>query len=209
MAPKRLPNVAQALVATQDSPRTSGNELQIRRSYTVRNLPSELDRLADVDIPSRVLGPWRASGGRRELRRALTEDERTAVALRASALVPALQGYDPKTDGDRVALALTDMYSSFATARREDESTVLGRIDTVRRVLVEFPAWAIEAACRSIQLDGVLRDGRRDLRWPPSDPELIAVIRQQLAPYRRRLVDAQALLEAKPQEPVKQYRPEL
>lgn len=112
----------------------------------------------------------------RQLRRAITEDERAALEARRDELAPALAGYAGTVERNRVALALTEMFGGYTSMRQTDEDAV-GKVDSVMNLLREFPAWAIEKACRDIRRNGVWRDGKFDTRWPPNDSEIVAAVR--------------------------------
>ncbi len=138
-------------------------------------------------------------GKDRQLRRPLTGDERAALEIRRNELDHALAPHGNR-DVNRIALALTDMYGGFPSMRVRDDGSLVGRIDSVRRVLAAFPAWAIEKACRDIQINGVWRDGKFDQQWPPSDAEIVVAVRQALQFYGDQHDSAIALLEAKVEE---------
>jgi hypothetical protein len=162
-------------------------------------LPPILDRRTDVDIPLAAWSAWREDGKPRALRRALSDGERRELERRRGELEPAVAGYSER-DGDRVALALTDMFGGFPSMRQRDDSAVVARIDGVRRILMEFPAWAIEKACAAVQTNGVWRDGKFDRQWPPSDSEIIAEVREKLRLYGDQHQRAVALLSATVEE---------
>jgi hypothetical protein len=169
------------------------------KSVTLATLPPVTNRLTDVEIPLRVWSSWKEDGKPRQLRRALTGDERDALEARSNELAPAMEPYSDR-DVNRVALALTDMFGGFPSMRTRDDAGVLARIDGVRRVLAEFPTWAIEKACGYIQANGVWRDGAFDRQWPPSDAEIVAVVRDKLRLYADQHKSAVELLAATVEE---------
>lgn len=162
------------------------------------NLPMVRNVETDVVIPSKAWSSWIPAAGKRELVRPLTPEERSALERRRDDLVPAVSGY-PDRDGDRVALALADMFGSFPSMRHSGDE-VVARIDGARRVMKEFPAWAIEKACEEIQSRGVFRDGKYDKQWPPSDAEIADVVREKKRLYGDSHASAVALLAATVEE---------
>jgi hypothetical protein len=133
------------------------------------------------------------------LRRHLTADERGALEKRRDEVAPALESYSDR-DVDRITLAMTDMFGGFPSLRMRDDNAVVGRVDAVRRILREFPAWAIIKACNKIQMNGVWRDGAFDRQWPPSDPEIVAAVREESRIYGDSYNSAVALLAASVEE---------
>lgn len=172
----------------------------MRKGPTAKELPPVRSIEADVRIPNAVWCNWKEDGKARQLRRALTTEERAVIEARRDELLPAVEPHGER-DADRVALALTDMFGGFPSMRARDDGAVVARIDSARRVLVTFPAWAIEAACTMIQSDGVWRDEKFDRQWPPSDAEIVSSVREKLRMYSDRHRSAVALLEATVEEP--------
>lgn len=152
------------------------------------------NRTTDLEIPDRVWSRWTPSDGPRQLRRALSAEERAAVERRRDELAPVVAPYAER-DVDRVALALADMFGGFSSMRQTGDE-VVARIDGARRVLSPYPAWAIEKACAAIQSRGVFREGKFDRRWPPSDAEVGEVVREELRLYGDAHGRAIALLSA-------------
>lgn len=167
-------------------------------SYRSTNLPEVRDVRADIDIPNSAWCNWIPSDGPRQLRRPLTDEERGVLERRRDELAPAVAPYQ-EHDLDRVALALTDMFGGYTSMRQSDDEAV-AKLDSVRRVLAPFPAWAIEKACNAIQTNGVWRDGKFDRRWPPNDSEIIAEVRDKLRLYGDQHQRAVALLAATVEE---------
>jgi len=125
----------------------------------------------------------------------LTPEERAALERRRDELAPWVAGYEGERERDCVALAVADMFGSFRSARHVNEDAV-GVIDSACRLLRDFPLWAIRKACDSIQQNGVWRNGAFDRQWPPSDPELIAEVRDKLRLYGDQYRSAVELLAA-------------
>lgn len=170
----------------------------LQKTPTLATMPPVANRLTDVDIPLSAWSNWHEDGKARQLRRALTAEERAALEARRDELAPAVAPHADR-DADRVALALTDMFGGFPSMRRDDAG-VVARLDGARRMLPGFPAWAIEKACAAIQQNGVWRDGAFDRHWPPSDAEIVAEVRDKLRLYGDQHRSAVALLEATVEE---------
>jgi hypothetical protein len=167
-------------------------------SYRADNLPKILNRLTDIEIPLQVRSSWKPAVGDRRLVRALTEDERGALEARRNELQPAAAPYVGR-DRDRVVLAIADMFGGFTSMRQSDDEAA-SRLDTVIRLLEPFPAWAIEKACRGVQMNGVLRNGDFDRKWPPNDSEIVDVVRKEAKLYSDQYESAVALLAATVEE---------
>lgn len=163
------------------------------------DLPPVRNRVTDVDIPRAAWSTWKEDGKDRQLRRALTAEERAALEARRDELAPAVVPHASR-DVDRVALALTDMFGGFPSMRQRDDASVVARLDGARRVMEEFPAWAIEKACATIQQNGIWRVqdgfGKFDRHWPPSDAEIVAEVWDKLRLYGDQHRSAVELLEA-------------
>lgn len=125
----------------------------------------------------------------------MTAEERAALELRRAELAPWVSGYEGEEEGDRVALALFDMFASFRSLR-QTESNAVAQVDAARRALRDFPMWAIVKACESIQLNGVWRNGAYDRQWPPNDSEIVAEVRDKLRLYGDQYRSAVDLLNA-------------
>lgn len=160
----------------------------------MNNLPPVRVSLTDSEIPNSAWEAWIPAGGARKLRRALTPDECTALERRRDELTPAVAGY-AEQDLDRIIVAITDMLGGYTSMRQTDDEAV-AKLDSMRRVLAPFPAWAIEKACSNIQINGVWRDGKFDKRWPPNDAEVIDAIRSHVRLYEHQHRSAIALLSA-------------
>lgn len=167
--------------------------------FDASNLPAVVDRVTDLEIPQRVWANWIPAHGDRALVRALTDAERHALEARAGALRPALDGFARPADDDRVAAAISAMFGSYRSMRQQGADAI-ALVDSTMRALAQFPAWAIEAGCLSIQTDGyeVERDGEchRERHWPPSDAEVVVVVRRLVKARRDALENAERLLAA-------------
>lgn len=156
--------------------------------------PEVVNRETDILMP-RVWSSWRPANGPRQLRRALTTDERAALVRRRDELAPWVAGYEGDRERDQIALAVVDMFGAFRSVRHGGEDAVL-LIDSTCRLLRDFPAWAIVKACESIQRNGVWRNGAFDRQWPPSDPEIMAEVRDKMRLYGDQYRSAVDLLQA-------------
>lgn len=180
--------------ATQPSPQSYATALE-----TIA-MPPVANRLTDAVIPSHVFSSWIEAGKARQLRRPLTERERFDVERRRDEVEPAVRPFNRHEDGDRVALALVEMYGGFPSMRGgEDEA--MGRVDAAMNILAEWPAWAIQKACMAIRRNGVWRKDRNgefkfDRQWPPSEAELVDAVRTEARLYRDTYDRCVALLTA-------------
>lgn len=161
-------------------------------------LPKISNRSTDVDIPRDVWSNWSPEAGARQLRRPLTPEEREALEARMREIAPVLHPYVP-ADLDHVSLAILDMFGGF-TSMRQTGVEAAGKMDSVRRLLQPFPAWAVVKVCGHIQANGVWREGKFDRRWPPNDSEIVAALREELRHYDRTHRSAVALLSATVEE---------
>lgn len=166
----------------------------VRRGPLPANQPPVMNRMTDIEIP-KAWENWIPADGKRRLRRALTEPERFALMMRRDELAPWVAGYEGPNESEEVVLALADMFGAFRSMRQDGES-MIGQVDATRRALAEFPLWAIQKACASIRLNGVLRDGSYDRQWPPNDADIVAEVRDKLRLYGDQYRSAVALLEA-------------
>lgn len=157
-------------------------------------LPPVTNRRTDLEIPNSAFSSWIEAGKPRQLRRALTTEERTALERRRDEIGPALA---PFADWQRdvVALAVLEMFNGF-TSMRGTEEEAAARVDAALNLLADHPAWAIEKACMSIRRNGVWRDGKFDRRWPPSEPEMVAAVKEASKLYRDTFNRVEALLMA-------------
>lgn len=178
---------------TSSISRSVGTE--IRPITTRTSLPADFDQAVDRDLPDRLVGFWHGTGddhGVLELRRALTEPERTQIEKRIedlrNALAPAPQS------GNRALLAeITRMFMAFpqlgALDQQAGSAMAISYLTTVRN----FPHWAIAEACERV------RTGKAGLNpnFCPPEPAFSTVVARAVENYRRRLYDAEHLLNAK------------
>lgn len=174
---------------------SGGKSSVAKRGLLPPKPPEVVNQLTDIQIPRAVWSNWKPANGPRQVRRELTEEERTALVQRRDQLAPWVAGYEGDRERDEVALALVDMFGAFRSVRHGGEDVVL-LIDSVCRLLQDFPAWAIVKACNAIQQNGVWRNGAFDRQWPPSDPELVAEVREKLRLYGDQYRSAVDLLAA-------------
>ncbi len=81
-------------------------------------------------------------------------------------------------------VALADMFGSYRSMRQTG-GDAFAIIEGAKRALSSFPSWAIDKVCRSIQRDGVWRDGKFDRQWAPNDQEIVAAVRAEITHYDR------------------------
>jgi hypothetical protein len=159
-----------------------------------------MNRLTDVDIPRSAWSAWKEDNKPRQLRRPLTPEERFALGAREAELAPLLVGFEPRSpEGDRVRLALADMFGSYRSMRQTGEEA-MALVEAAMRSMEHLPAWAIEKACRSIQTLGVWRDGKYDREWPPNDSEITQEALSALRLYADPYISVAALLKADVEE---------
>lgn len=160
-------------------------------------------------IPNRLWSGFIPKDGPRTLQRAPTDEERATLQRRAAALAPAMLPFQRPEEDDRVAVAIADLYGSYRSMTERGENA-LARVRAASNALADMPAWAIEEACLDIRRRGyeVIEDGRSRLEqhWPPSDPEIHAVVAKAVTQRRSALASARALLAA-PVEPAAPPKP--
>jgi len=199
---EKLVTAAKGLVSRglqQLSDETSRRErmLEVRSS---RPMPAILSKTVDVDLPRSLWCAWKpnaeegASVFERHIRRPLMDSERRDLLARRDELEPWVCGYH-ESERDTVAIALLDMFGSFPSMRQTSIEAA-SRVDSASRLLKDFPAWAIKRACQKTQTNGTWRGGVFDRQWPPSDPELIAAVRDEVRLYADQHRSAVALLAA-------------
>jgi hypothetical protein len=166
------------------------------RSNRHVGVPNAWDQEADIDIPRRVHGAWKPTGGVRELRRALTPEERAKVSARRQALADALQPYDP-SERKEIEIAIAAMFGGFRLMRQQGENAE-AVLNVTCHVLREFPAWAIAEGCLMIaQGRAVDEEGKPlDRRFPPNDAQIYAIVSEIVRVYRKNLARAEGLLTA-------------
>lgn len=144
----------------------------------------EIDRLQKLIV-------WRPSSRAEPvgLLRLLTEDERRRLSARAAGLEEALRPFSEE-EAPRVKSALAAMFSGFRQMRQADED-MEATLTVARAVLREFPAWAIERACLNIARREIKEI---DARYPPSDAQIVDVVRNILKQRQRALTDAVIVL---------------
>jgi hypothetical protein len=169
------------------------------RSYLIGDvLPRIYIQSTDVDLPRSAWSAWRPDVGARCLRRALTPAERKSLTTRMNELAPVVAPFG-RAEAPHVALALTDMYGGYTSMRQAGDEAE-ARVESLLRSLAPYPAWAIQKACRDIQINGVWRDGKFDTRWPPNDAEITAAVRKEADLYANVHRSAVALLSADVEE---------
>lgn len=188
------PGVSQSLVPSSDAPSKSVVATRMLMARRQRSKPPTMDRIADIEIPRKIWSSWIEAGQARKLRRPLTESEYTAVEKRRDELAPWVCGYHPE-EMDDVALALIDLFTGMASANTTAEAGS-ARVDSVAQLLMEFPAWAIEGMSRKVRTRGYVRDGKIERHWAPADPEIIDLVKAEVALYGPSYDNAVAMLTA-------------
>ncbi len=161
----------------------------------MKDLPSPFLRLTDRDIADRVVSFRNVAGQPAELRRALTDPERTALERRAAELRAAL-ALAPAASRDRIVDALL----SIQPAGFDYETSVAAATAYLRNLEdrtadyahFRLPEWAIMEACRQICTAGVRAETGTTL-----EQTLHITIRALLATFEKRLGEIEGLLGAK------------
>jgi hypothetical protein len=197
---KQIGEVGSRVSGSLESRRSPG-DLTARR-VDEDNLPPAVDRVADIEIARAVWSSWIPSAGRRAIVRPLSRDERGRLEKRAAELEPALAPYRPD-ERDDVMIEIAEMFGAFPSMRVKDEEA-MGKIKSAAQSLSEFPAWAIQRACRTIRTEGyVVYDGngeRRERHWPPSDPDIVDQVKREMRTRKEALDAARDLLSAPVEE---------
>jgi hypothetical protein len=185
----KLPSISRNLVSPDTRPSAAARPHRLNDP-----LPKISNRSTDVDIPRSAWSAWKEDGKPRQLRRPLTASERSDLEARRDELAPMIVPVQP-SQVDSVKIALADMFGSIRSMRQTGADAI-AILEGAYRALSEFPAWAIEKTCLSIQQNGVWRDGKFDRRWPPNDAEIVAEVRDKVRLYGDAHRSAVALLEA-------------
>jgi hypothetical protein len=98
-----------------------------------------------------------------------------------------------------VEAEIAAMFSGFRTMCQQGEDAE-PLVEVTKRVLREFPLWAIAQGC----LRMAKGKAGLDRRYAPNDTEVFPVVEEIVRPYRRRLETVKALLAA----PVEDTGPE-
>lgn len=162
--------------------------------HSLYNLPAVQPREwtdADSTIPERVWSNWIPSLGRRELKRALTVDERRELIARRDELTEGLRSYLPSGDKDEFNSILGGLLGGYRSMRHEGED-VEAVLAVLQHVLRDFPLWAISEGCRRI----VMNEAGLDPRWPPNDAQIHAVVKSVVKSYKLKLDVVTDVLQA-------------
>jgi len=163
--------------------------------------PPVANRETDLLIPRSTWSSWIETGRERQLRRALTAEERAKLEARRAELAPWVGPYHDE-ELDDVALALVDMYHGFPSFQGQSLEAMAAKTESVGLLLRRegMPLWAIEKACARIRAKGfVKREGNRtftERHWPPSDAELVEEVRIERKLYGDAYDEAERLLAA-------------
>lgn len=170
-------------------------------------IPPVVNEETDLRIPRSAWSTWKEAGCDRQLRRPLAEDEVRALEARRRELEPWVGAYHEQEQDD-VALALVDMLGGFSSMQSQSPESAAARTEAIAILLrrEEMPKWAIEKACSKIRSRGYVRTGEggktfTERHWPPSDPELVEMVRVERALYRDAYDGAGKLLAATVEEP--------
>lgn len=138
---------------------------------------------------------WRGDNGEIGTIRKLTDDEISAAQSRDAALTLAIM---PHGDDDArlIEATLAAMFGGFRQMTQSNEADAESMIKVTRAVLKDFPAWAIERACVKI----AKANAGLGNTWPPSDAEIVALVRKEVAPYIVALRTAKGLLASVPRD---------
>lgn len=179
----------------EDSPpsRELAPNLPVERDAS--GLPVGFSRECDIDLPRRLLCAWIPEHGDRAIIRALRPDERLKLQGRARALEIALLPF-ADDEIDTVEAEIAAMFSGFRAMRQQGDD-VSAVVEVTRRVLREFPCWAISRACLLIAQNQATIDGKKlDRRYTPNDTEIYAVVAGVVKLRKDALKGATALLAA-------------
>lgn len=179
------------------------NEIDRDKALAVRQAsrtgPAILDRRADIEIPRAVWSGWKEVGKARCLRRPLTGEEIGFLDNRRAELEPWILGYHEREAHD-VEVALSEMFDAFPSMGSYGNAQATKRVISASRVLANFPLWAILKCCDKIKSQGYTRyDGQRyvtERQWPPSDPQMVESVSNEVKLYRDSYDSAVALLKA-------------
>ncbi len=143
---------------------------------------------------------WTPASGDRAIVRALRPDERLKLEGRAQALQVALLPFGDD-EIDAVEAEIAAMFSGFRAMRQQGDD-VEAIVAVTRRVVREFPSWAIAKACLLIAQNKADVDGKKlDRRFTPNDSEIYAVVEGVVKLRKDALKSATALLAAPVETP--------
>lgn len=183
---------AKKAAGSQLSPSVEHN-LPAKRDQT--GFPVLFDRECDLEIPSQLLSSWTPENGEREIIRELKPAERLNLNGRARALTEALQPYSEQ-ETNRVEAELAAMFNGFRSMRQQG-ADVVGTIEITRRVLREFPVWAIAKGCMKIAQDRA----ELNARFAPNDAEIYRVVAEIVRHFRKTLAKVKSVLTAQIEKP--------
>jgi hypothetical protein len=153
-------------------------------------LPARFDQEADRSIPDRVL-MWTGSDGVAELRRPLQDTERMAIQRRALELRSALAPWQSSRRDELEAEV--SLMLNFPANRGLDETAAMGFVAQYLQLTRNQPHWAIVKVCRMVRL------GKAGLppAYCPTEAEFNLLIDREVTHFRRLLIQAQRILDAK------------
>lgn len=189
-----MENLGQAALRAARSLTSSGQQAPAVPITTTEGLPSTFVRSTDRDIPDRTVTRWTGTGeerGEPVLRRALTSDERAAVAHRRDELRNAVAPA-PEASRNMLLRAIKGMLGAYPAMQRYDDGTATAIAANYLWTVREEPHWAIAKACDEV------RSAAAGLNpsFAPTEPEFATVVAKLVATYRQRLAQAEAVLRA-------------
>jgi hypothetical protein len=150
-----------------------------------KNLPPFVDKFCDVELSKLVC--FKKDAGKWEVRRALSDDDRHRLEVRAEICRAVLRPFS--VDEDRmVRSAIGGLLAGFRSLREYDREAAAAQLDVTAVVLAEFPAWAIVKACLGL--------ARQKRAFVPNDGEIFEAVAEQVRLFRRSLENCLGLLGA-------------
>jgi hypothetical protein len=162
-------------------------------------MPAFFSREADLRIPNELWAP-KETGRPRCLRRKLMATELAAIEARRAELEPWVAPFFGGEEQDRVSDAIMGMYDAFPHMASKSEESAILRTEQLLKHLADFPAWAIEKCLNRIAVRGYTRkEGDKyvqERHWAPSDPEIVAIVEDEIKGFVRAHASAVAILGA-------------
>jgi len=199
-------NAAMRVLEVAKASQPSPSNVPAKRGAEIA--PAWFDRETDVEMPNRLFSAWQSALGPRQVRRALTVSERGKLEARAAALSAGLIPFSRDQEG-LVDAEIAAMFNGFRSMRQQGEDVAF-TVEVTRRVLREFPLWAIAEGCMAIAQRRAVTNPPLDARWPPNDGQIFEVVAGVVKHHRKALSTVTALLEAtvEPPAPPRQEPPE-
>lgn len=176
--------------------RPTHSAVPAKRGATIA--PAWLNRETDIDMPNTLFSAWHSAFEPRQIRRALTVAERGKLEARSAALSDGLLPFSRDQEG-LVDAEIAAMFNGFRSMRQGDNVALT--VEVTRRVLREFPLWAIAEGCLSIAQRRAVTNPPMDARFPPNDGQIYEIVAGVVSRYRKALNTVNALLTATVEEP--------